>query len=117
SPGGPRRGPARAGRGADRMRRLSERDHLGAASLAGAAVQHHALDRDAARRAFRGDGAAGAARRRHPRILSRASMTTPIGRRQMLLSIPSLALLPRALARAAGAPLNVRALTHLTLPA
>ena len=42
------------------------------------------------------------------------TMTT-ISRRRMLLSLPSLALLPRAIARAAGAPITVRALNHMTL--
>jgi catechol 2,3-dioxygenase-like lactoylglutathione lyase family enzyme len=38
-----------------------------------------------------------------------------ISRRRLLLSLPSLALLPRAIAHAAGAPIKVRALNHMTL--
>jgi len=38
-----------------------------------------------------------------------------ISRRQLLLSLPSLALLPRAIARAAEVPIKVRALNHMTL--
>src|SRR5262249_24523562 len=38
-----------------------------------------------------------------------------IGHRQLLLSLPSLALLPRAIARAAQAAIKVRALNHMTL--
>jgi len=42
-------------------------------------------------------------------------MNSNMTRREMLLLLPSLALLPRAIARAAGAPIKARALNHMTL--
>src|SRR5262245_41424207 len=51
----------------------------------------------------------------HEAAVALRPMTT-MTRRQMLLSMPSLALLlPRAIVRGAGAPLKMRALNHMTL--
>src|SRR5207237_1602525 len=51
------------------VRRFSERGDLVAAAVARAALQHHAMDGDAARRALRGVRAAGAPGRRRARVL------------------------------------------------
>ena len=68
--------PCRAGAGrtaahrdADGLRRLSQGDHLVAAAVARGALQHHALDGDAARRSLRRVRAAGSAGRRRARVL------------------------------------------------
>ena len=65
---------AAARRDADGLCGLPEGNYLVAAPVAGAALQHHALDRDAARRPFRGDGAATVAGGRHSGVFSRAAI-------------------------------------------
>ena len=88
-----------AGGNADGLRRFPQGDHLVAPPLARAQVQHHALDRDAARRTFRGDGATAAAGGRRPGVLPRpARVTVAAGHAvsQWLAKEPSGSAIPRS---------------------
>ena len=65
--------------GAHGLRRLPEGNQHRAAALGGGAIQRHALDRDAARRSFRGDGRAGFAGGGYARVLQNAAVNRDSG--------------------------------------